>query len=339
MIRDIDNTKLPLFDHLIELRTRLVRCAIVLVVAFLPCFYFGQDIYNFLARPLYDISVKQACDEGESSVEWLDGLLYQHFRFRILDPPPEPAPGGEEDEARPGGPAAADCEEAKTELLTIIFTSPAEAFLTLVKVGFFASLCVSLPFLAWQLWSFVAPGLYRKEKFVVLPFMLVFPFLFTLGAAMVYFVFFPVALEFLLSFQQTPTEAGELPIEAQFKISEYFGFLLKLIFAFGISFQLPLVVTLLARTGMASSTGLRDKRKYAIVAVFVLAAVITPPDPFSQLGLALPLILLYEIAIVCARMVERSRARRMAEEGLDDVEETAAETEDVVDETDFNPTR
>jgi sec-independent protein translocase protein TatC len=336
VIRDIDNTKMPLLDHLIELRTRLVRCAIVIVIAFLPCFYFAQDIYNFLAQPLYDVTVKDACQEA-GLAEWLDGLVHGHLGIHLFD------------EAELNTMSVEECEQAlllqgaslqtTDKAVDIIFTSPAEAFLTYVKVGFFVSLCISLPFLVLQIWGFVGPGLYAKEKFVVLPFMLVFPVLFTMGAAMVYYAFFPIALEFLLSFQQ-PAAEGQVEVMAQFKISEYFNFLLKLIFAFGLSFQLPLVVTLLARTGMATSAGLREKRKYAIVAVFVLAAIITPPDPFSQLGLALPLIILYEISIWCARLVERSKARAAADEAEGDAEPPPdAPDEDFVEETDFNPTR
>ena len=327
MIRDIDNTKLPLLDHLVELRRRLVRSAIVIIIAFLPCFYFAQDIYNFLAMPLYDVVVKSSCQEP-GVVEWVDNLLVEHFNFGILD---------EADRLPPD--SVAECEDIQEQTFRIIFTGPAEAFLTLVKVGFFASLCISLPMIVLQLWGFVAPGLYLKEKRVVLPFMVFFPVLFIMGAAMVYYAFFPVALEFLLSFQQ---EAGpdQLQIDAEFRISEYFNLLLKLIFAFGASFQLPLIIYFLARVGAATSQGLREKRKYAIVAVFVLAAVITPPDPFSQLGLAIPLILLYEISIWVAGMVEKRRGNQPDEEGDDSSDDGDGDAvdDDFIDETDFNPT-
>ena len=325
MIRDIDNTKQPLLDHLVELRQRLVRSAIVVVIAFLPCFYFAQDIYNFLAKPLYDVVVQSSCQQP-GVVDWVDGLLQEHFHFGILD---------EADRLPPDTPA--ECEEIQEQSFRIIFTGPAEAFLTLVKVGFFASLCISLPMIVMQLWGFIAPGLYLKEKKVVLPFMIFFPVLFTMGAAMVYYGFFPVALEFLLSFQQD-AGPGQLQIDAEFRISEYFNLLLKLIFAFGVSFQLPLIVYFLTRVGAASSKGLREKRKFAIVGVFVLAAVITPPDPFSQLGLAVPLLLLYEISIIVARFVEKQRAQGPDDDG-DGGSDTSppGDDEDFVEETDFNP--
>ena len=325
MIRDIDNSKLPLLQHLVELRQRLVRSAFVIVLAFLPCFYFAQDFYNFLAMPLYDVVVQSSCQEP-GVVDWVDSLLVEHFHFGILDEADRKVPD-----------SVADCEEIAEQSFRIIFTGPAEAFLTLVKVGFFASLCISLPMIVLQLWGFVAPGLYLKEKRVVLPFMIFFPVLFLMGAAMVYYAFFPVALEFLMSFQQ---DAGpdQLQIDAEFRISEYFNLLLKLIFAFGISFQLPLIIYFLARIGAASSQGLREKRKYAIVGVFVLAAVITPPDPFSQLGLAVPLLLLYEISIVVARFVEKGRAKRQGDDGDGGPDDGPGEPEEeFVDETDFNP--
>lgn len=337
MIKDIDNTKLPLLEHLVELRRRLVRSAAMVLVAFLPCFYFAPAIYNFLALPLYDaygLAPVEELEEGEET--WVERTL--HDAWMLFSPSPDEGVSPEEPTGVTEG-ATIDRSADSEYPPRFIFTSPQEAFLTYVKVGFFVSLCVSLPFLAWQLWAFVAPGLYRREKKLVLPFMLVFPLLFTLGAAMVYYAFFPVALRFFLGFQQTG-DFGQLPIVMEVRVSEYFSLLLKLLFAFGISFQLPLVMTLAARTGMVTAEGLKEKRKYAIVAVFVLAAVITPPDPFSQLGLALPLILLYEVSIWCARFTERRKAA-MEEAGDEEEAEEADETDDpqAYEETDFNPAR
>ncbi len=335
MIRDIDNTKLPLLEHLIELRRRLVRSAIVVILAFLPCFYFAPAVFNFLALPLYEAYGLAPAETGAPGEDgWLERMLHDAWLL-FSDEAPEAAPP-EEGTVTEG--ATIDRSLESEFPPRFIFTSPQEAFLTYVKVGFFVSLCLSLPFLAYQIWAFTAPGLYRREKKVVLPFMLVFPLLFALGAAMVYYAFFPVALKFFLGFQQTG-DFGRLPIVMEVRVSEYFSLLLKLLFAFGISFQLPLAMTLLARTGAVTAEGMRRKRKYAIVAVFVLAAVITPPDPFSQLGLALPLVALYEISIWCAGIAERRRAQGGEEAGQEAREEAVPEDEDGFEETDFNPTR
>ncbi len=336
MIKDIDNTKQPLLEHLIELRRRLVRSAAVVLLAFLPSFYFAPAIYNFLALPLYDaygLAPVETDTEGDDA--WIDRILHDAWML-FSDAPPESVADGEVTGVAEGGTIDRSLDSDFPP--RFIFTSPQEAFLTYVKVGFFVSLCISLPFLAYQIWAFVGPGLYRKEKRVALPFMLVFPFLFSLGAAMVYYAFFPVALRFFLGFQQTG-DFGQLPIVMEVRVSEYFSLLLKLLFAFGISFQLPLVMTLAARTGLVTADGLKEKRKYAIVAVFVLAAVITPPDPFSQLGLALPLILLYEVSIWCARITERRRAAAESIDDDDDEEETQEDDPPHYEETDFNPAR
>ena len=336
MIKDIDNTKQPLLEHLIELRRRLVRSAAVILIAFLPSFYFAPAIYNFLALPLYDaygLAPVETDAEGDDS--WIERILHDAWML-FSDAPQEGVPDGEVTGVAEGGTIDRSLDSDFPP--RFIFTSPQEAFLTYVKVGFFVSLCISLPFLAYQIWSFVGPGLYRKEKKLVLPFMLVFPLLFTLGAAMVYYAFFPVALRFFLGFQQTG-DFGQLPIVMEVRVSEYFSLLLKLLFAFGISFQLPLVMTLAARTGLVTADGLKEKRKYAIVAVFVVAAVITPPDPFSQLGLALPLILLYEVSIWCARITERRRAAADSIDADDEEPEGQEDDPPPYEETDFNPVR
>jgi sec-independent protein translocase protein TatC len=195
----------------------------------------------------------------------------------------------------------------------LIYTALHEKFFTNVKVAFFAAAFVSFPIVSSQVWMFVAPGLYRDEKKAFLPFLIATPFLFLLGASMVYYIVMPVAWQFFASFQSFGAE-GSLPIELLPKVGEYLSLVMRLIFAFGISFELPVVITLLARVGLATADGLKRKRRYAIVLAFVAAAILTPPDPLSQIGLALPIILLYEISILSAKLVEKKRAEREAEE-------------------------
>lgn len=196
----------------------------------------------------------------------------------------------------------------------VIFTSPPEWFFTQLNVAFFAALLLGFPYLATEIYGFVAPGLYKKERGAFVPYLIATPVLFVLGTALVYFAVLPMALHFFLS---TQTEEIRLLMKA----SEYLGFAMTLILAFGICFQLPVILTLLAQIDLVSSKTLKGGRKYAIVAILVFAAFITPPDPISQIGLSVPLYLLYEISIWSVMMIERRRAKALAAEAAD-VEKT-----------------
>ena len=263
---DVDASKAPLMDHLIELRRRLMYSVGGLLVAFFICFAFAGDIFNFLVAPLADIW------EGETG-----------RRF--------------------------------------IYTALHEKFFTEIKIAFFAAFCVSFPVIANQIYMFVAPGLYKHEKMAFLPFLIATPVLFFTGAAFVYYIVLPVAWQFFIGFEQAATDAT-VAIQLEPKVNEYLSLVMRLIFAFGLSFELPVVITLLARAGLATPDGLRAKRRYAIVVAFVAAAILTPPDPLSQIGLAIPIIILYEISIWCARFVEKQKDEREAmlnkEAGVED---------------------
>ena len=194
----------------------------------------------------------------------------------------------------------------------MIFTALHEGFFTQIKVGFFASLCVTFPILSIQIWKFIAPALYKNEKGAFLPFLIATPVLFTLGAAMVYYVVTPMAWNFFVGFEMAGSE-GSLAIEIEPRISEYLSLIMRLIFAFGLAFELPVVLLLLVRAGLVSPEGLAEKRKVAIVIAFVAAAILTPPDVVSQLMLAMPIIALYEISIFGARII----APKTADEATD----------------------
>jgi sec-independent protein translocase protein TatC len=217
----------------------------------------------------------------------------------------------------------ADIPGDKVEL---IYTAPQEFFFTQIKLAMFGGLVIAFPLIAAQLYKFVAPGLYRNERAAFLPFLIASPILFLLGGALVYFFFTPMVMWFFLAMQQTGGD-NDVQISLLPKVSEYLSLIMTLIFSFGLVFQLPVVTTLMARVGLLSSEGLREKRKWAIVIAFVVAAVLTPPDPVSQIGLALPTILLYEISIWCAKMVERKREEdRLAAEKDDEGQGTPAAT-------------
>ncbi|GAA2866824.1 sec-independent protein translocase protein TatC [Aminobacter niigataensis] len=213
------------------------------------------------------------------------------------------------------------------EKVELIYTAPQEFFFTQIKLAMFGGLVIAFPVIASQIYKFVAPGLYKNERAAFLPFLVASPVLFLMGASLVYFFFTPMVMWFFLAMQQTGGE-GEVQISLLPKVSEYLSLIMTLIFSFGLVFQLPVVTTLMARVGMVTSQGLADKRKWAIVIAFVVAAVLTPPDPVSQIGLALPTILLYEISIWTARMIEKKREQeRVASETQSEGDNPAEQTQ------------
>ena len=186
----------------------------------------------------------------------------------------------------------------------LIFTALHETFLTYLKLAFFSAFFFSFPLILNQIWKFIAPGLYKDEKLALLPFLVATPILFLLGGMLVYYLIMPLAIDFFLSFETASTN-GSLPIQLEAKVNEYLSLIMRLIIAFGISFQLPVLLTLLGKVGFITSEYLKTRRKYVIIIIFSLAAVLTPPDPITQIGLALPLLLLYEISIYTVRFVEK----------------------------------
>jgi len=188
----------------------------------------------------------------------------------------------------------------------LIFTALQETFITYLKVAFFAAMFISSPIILTQIWKFIAPGLYKNEKRALLPYLIATPTLFLLGGMLVYYLVMPLMIKFFLSFE-TSAQINSLPIQLEPKVNEYLSLIMRLIFAFGISFQLPVLLTLLARVGFINSEYLKKRRKYVIIIIFIMAAILTPPDPITQIGLGIPLLILYELSILSVKIIEKKK--------------------------------
>lgn len=244
----LNDHKMPLFEHLIELRRRLIYCSIGIIVAFVGCYAIADHLYNFLVSPLTEI---------------------------IGDIPGK----------------------------RMIFTGLHEAFFTQIKVAFFGAIFITFPIIMVQVWKFVAPGLYNNEKKMFLPFILATPMLFITGAAVVYYFVIPLAWDFFIGFEQVGSD-GVLAMQLEPKVDEYLSLVMRLILAFGICFELPVFLVLATQAGIVEVQSLKRKRKYAILIAFLVAAIVTPPDVISQILLAVPIILLYELSILFSQLIE-----------------------------------
>jgi sec-independent protein translocase protein TatC len=285
---EIEASRAPLMDHLIELRGRLMVCVAAFAIGFLVCFYFASPIQIFLIKPYQAATAIHAAAAARhvhaNPIELLEVTSG-------LKPIPKDGQGAVE----------------------LIATAPLEQLFSKMKIAGFGAIVLAFPIIAWQLYRFVAPGLYRNERGAFLPFLIAAPALFVMGGALVYFVMLPFVMLFTLSQQ---VAADGIAVVQTTKISEYLSLVTSLLLAFGLCFQLPVVTTLLGMAGLLTSKLMVASRRYAIVGVVVIAAVVTPPDPISQLMLAVPLVLLYEISIWCVRIIELRKRKEDAAEGL-----------------------
>jgi len=246
-------------SHFAELRSRLIRSIIFILIVFIVSYTFAEQIYSFLVDP-YANAVK---DDQTSR--------------------------------------------------RLIFTALHETFITYLKVAFFTAIFLGSPVLLIQIYKFIAPGLYKNEKKALLPYLISTPILFLLGGILVYYLIMPLAIKFFLSFE-TMGSSSSLPIQLEAKVNEYLSLIMRLIFAFGISFQLPILLNLLARVGIVNSSYLKNTRRYVIVIIFTVAAILTPPDPITQVGLAIPLLLLYELSIITVKFTEKKKEKENLED-------------------------
>ena len=245
-------TQASFVEHLVELRSRLIRSIIYLFIFFIFFYIFAEHIYNFLVQPYADVVKEKGLNRR------------------------------------------------------LIFTALHETFITYLKVAFFTAIFVTSPIVLAQVWKFIAPGLYKDEKKALLPYLVATPVLFLLGGMLVNYLVMPLAIKFFLTFESS-AQLNTLPIQLEAKVNEYLSLIMRLIFAFGISFQLPVLLSLLARVGFIDSNYLKKRRKYVIVIIFIAAAILTPPDPITQIGLGIPLLILYELSILSVKIIEKNK--------------------------------